>query len=62
VNVDANAATTEQIPELFYEAFLQKYGLQNVAEIKFKRFLVGLRVFSASDAKIKTFAQSMKLL
>lgn len=48
--------------EITYDSFLQKYGLQNVADLKYKRFLVALRVYAFKDGTVKAFAQSLGLI
>ena len=60
--MDKHKGNQDATPEIFYDWFLQKYGLQNVADTKFKRFLVALRLYSEKDAAIKLFAQKMKLM
>lgn len=43
---------THQLAETIYDVFLQKYGLQNVADIKYKRFLVALRMYAPREQLI----------
>ena len=50
------------LSEIIHDAFLQNYGLQNVADVKYRRFLTALRVYGSKNAELGKFSQAMGLV
>ena len=50
------------LAEIVYEDFHQKYGLQNVAELKLKRFLKAIRVYGIQDKGINEFGVALGVI
>ena len=57
-----NKSGDREMPEFAYNDFLQNFGLQNVADLKFRRFLKAVRVYSKQDPEIRSFAEQIKLI
>lgn len=50
------------LAEIIYDAFLQNYGLQNVADTKYKRFLTALRVYGTKYGELEKYSLAMGLV